>query len=66
MAQKGNQVEIRPLQGGNISKFHITDIKKDIPDLGWDPQNTLNKDSGDVSSKRETKKQNIIKSLQKQ
>ena len=71
IAQKGNQVEVKPLQGGETSKFHITDIKKilladqaiaqlpdynqlwrltklrlnskDIPDLGWDPQATLNK-----------------------
>ena len=28
IAQKGNQVEVRPLQGGETSKFHITDIKK--------------------------------------
>ena len=76
IAQKGNQVEVRPLQGGETSKFHITDIKKvlladqaiaqlpdynqlgrltklrlnpkDIPDLGWNPQATLNKDPGDV------------------
>ena len=26
MTQKGNQVEVRPLQGGETSKFHITDI----------------------------------------
>ena len=76
LAQRGNQVEIKPLQGGEPSKFHITDIKKvlladqaiaqlpeynhqgrltklrlnpkDIPDLGWDPKATLNKDSDDV------------------
>ena len=28
IAQRGNQVEIKPLQGGETSKFHITDIKK--------------------------------------
>ena len=76
ITQKGNQVEVRPLHGGETSKFHITGIKKvlladqaiaqlpdynqlgrltklrlnpkDIPDLGWDPQATLNKDPGDV------------------
>ena len=76
IAQKRNQVEVKPLQGGETSKFHITDIKKvlladqaraqlpdynqlgrltklrlnpkDIPDLGWDPQATLNKGPGDV------------------
>ena len=76
IAQKGNQVEVRPLHGGETSKFYVTDIKKilladqaiaqlpdynqlgrltklrlnpkDIPDLGWDPQATLNKDPGDV------------------
>ena len=70
IAQKGNQVEVKPLQGGETSKFHVTDIKmvlladqavtqlpdynqlgrltrlrlnpKDIPDLGWDPQATIN------------------------
>ena len=76
IAQKGNQVEVKPLQGGETNKFHITDIKKvlfadqaiaqlpdynqlgrltklrlnprDIPDLGWDPQATLNKDLGGI------------------
>ena len=76
IAQKWNQVEVRPLHEGETSKFHITDIKKvlladqaiaqlpdynqlgrltklrlnpkDIPDLGWDPQATLNKDPNDV------------------
>ena len=28
IAQRGNQVEVKPLQGGETSKFHITDIKK--------------------------------------
>ena len=72
---KGN-FGVIALQGGETSKFHITDIKKvlladqaraqlpdynqlgrltklrlnpkDIPDLGWDPQATLNKGPGDV------------------
>ena len=76
IAQKGNQVEVRPLQGGETSKLHVTDIKKvlladqaiaqipdynqlgrltrltlnpkDIPDLGWDPQATLNKNPSDI------------------
>ena len=76
IAERGNQVEVKPLQGGQTSKFHITDIKKvlladqaiaqlpdynqlgrltklrlnpkDVPDLGWDPQATLNKGPGDV------------------
>ena len=29
--QKGNQVEIRPAEGGEPTKVHITDIKKVIP-----------------------------------
>ena len=28
IAQKGNQVEVRPLHEGETSKFHIKDIKK--------------------------------------
>ena len=28
IGQKGNQVEVKSLQGGETSKFHITDIKK--------------------------------------
>ena len=31
VSQKGNQVEIRPAEGGETTKFHITDIKKIIP-----------------------------------
>ena len=31
VSQKGNQVEVRPAEGGEITKFHITDIKKIIP-----------------------------------
>ena len=26
--QKGNQVEIKPAEGGDTTKFHVTDIKK--------------------------------------
>ena len=26
--QKGNQVEVRPAEGGETAKFHVTDIKK--------------------------------------
>ena len=76
IAQRGNQVEIKPLHGGETSKFHITDIKKvlladqaiaqlpdynqlgrltklklnpkDIPDLGWDPQATLNRELDNI------------------
>ena len=95
IAQKGNQVEVRPLQGGETSKFHVTDIRKvlladqaiaqlpdynqlgrltrlrlnpkDIPDLGWDPQATLNKNPSEVKQKKGgAKGQNIIRSLQKQ
>ena len=29
--QRGNQVEIRPAEGGETTKFHVTDIKKVIP-----------------------------------
>ena len=28
VAQKGNQVEVRPAQGGETNKFHVTDIEK--------------------------------------
>ena len=28
IAQKGNQVEVKPLHEGETSKFHVTDIKK--------------------------------------
>ena len=28
IAQKGNQVEVKPLHGGEITKYHVTDIKK--------------------------------------
>ena len=28
VSQKGNQVEIRPAEGGETTKFHVTDIKK--------------------------------------
>ena len=26
--QKGNQVEIKPAEGGETTKFHVTDIKR--------------------------------------
>ena len=29
--QKGNQVEIKPAEGGETTKVHVTDIKKVIP-----------------------------------
>ena len=29
--QKGNQVEVRPTEGGETTKFHVTDIKKILP-----------------------------------
>ena len=29
--QKGNQVEIKPVEGGETIKVHVTDIKKIIP-----------------------------------
>ena len=29
--QRGNQVEIQPAEGGETTKFHVTDIKKVIP-----------------------------------
>ena len=28
VTQKGNQVEVRPAEGGETTKFHVTDIKK--------------------------------------
>ena len=28
IAQKGNQVEVKPLHGGETTKYHVTDIKK--------------------------------------
>ena len=31
ISQKGNQVEIRPAEGGETVKFHVTDVKKIIP-----------------------------------
>ena len=31
LSQKGNQVKIRPVEGGETTKFHVTDIKKIIP-----------------------------------
>ena len=29
--QKGNQVEVRPAEGGETTKSHVTDIKKILP-----------------------------------
>ena len=31
VSQKGNQVEVRPAEGGETAKFHVTDIKKILP-----------------------------------
>ena len=31
VAQRGNQVEIKPAEGGKLSKFHITYVKKILP-----------------------------------
>ena len=31
ISQKGNQVEIRPVEGGETIKFHVADIKKIMP-----------------------------------
>ena len=31
VSQKGNQVEIGPVEGGETTKFHVTDFKKIIP-----------------------------------
>ena len=31
VSQRGNQVEIRPAEGGETTKFYVTDIKKVIP-----------------------------------
>ena len=28
IGQKGNQVEVKPLHGGETTKYHVTDIKK--------------------------------------
>ena len=31
VSQKGNQVKVRPAEGGETTKFHVTDIKKILP-----------------------------------
>ena len=31
VTQRGNQVEVKPAEGGELSKFHITDVKKILP-----------------------------------
>ena len=31
VTQRGNQVEVKPAEGGEPSKFHITDVKKILP-----------------------------------
>ena len=31
VTQKGNQVEVRPAEGGETTKFHVTNIKKILP-----------------------------------
>ena len=31
IAQKGNQVDVKPLHGGETTKYHVTDIKKILP-----------------------------------
>ena len=31
MSQKGNQVKVRPAEGGETTKFHVSDIKKILP-----------------------------------
>ena len=31
VTQKGNQVEVKPAEGGELSKFHVTDVKKVLP-----------------------------------
>ena len=31
VSQKGNRAEIRPVESGETTKFHVTDIKKIIP-----------------------------------
>ena len=31
VTQKGNQVEVRPAEGGETTKFHVTNIKKVLP-----------------------------------
>ena len=31
VGQKGNQVEIKPAEGGETTRVHVTDIKKVIP-----------------------------------
>ena len=31
ITQKGSQVEIRPAEGGETVKFHVTNVKKIIP-----------------------------------
>ena len=31
ISQKGNQVEIRPVEGGETVKFHVTNVKRMMP-----------------------------------
>ena len=31
VTEKGNQVEVRPAEGGETNKFYVTDIKKVLP-----------------------------------
>ena len=31
VTQRGNQVEVKPVEGGELSKSHITDVKKTLP-----------------------------------
>ena len=31
VTQRGNQVEVKPAEGGELSRFHVTDVKKILP-----------------------------------
>ena len=31
VTQRGNQVEVKPAEGGELSKFHVTDVKMVLP-----------------------------------
>ena len=31
VTQRGNQVQVKPAEGGELAKFHVTDVKKVLP-----------------------------------
>ena len=38
VTQRGNQVEVKPAEGGELFKFHVTDVKKVLPTYQAVPQ----------------------------